>query len=169
MSTMPYFSQTSAKYCASSGPVGCRVDQSCLGEKEKEYKSAGLICVSRSLKYQSTSAHITSNSRIPINPPRPSNTGLSIEKPELIKTQDLFQPTSHGDARLASTDYNDGDVRVGIFAICVTFVDFCWGRHRVLVLWRDMMGYDGILDSIIINLGVDAISPLPRINKRGRA
>ena len=63
--------------------------------------------------------HITSNSRISVDPPRPSHTRLSFEHAELIKAEFLLQTTSQGNAGFPSADDDDGVVSVGILIISV--------------------------------------------------
>ena len=63
--------------------------------------------------------HITSNSRIPVDPPGASDASLPVEQAELIEAEFLLQATCHGNARFASAEDDDGIVSIGIFIISV--------------------------------------------------
>jgi hypothetical protein len=66
--------------------------------------------------------HVTGDTWITINPPCSSDASLPFEDSELVKSQFFFKATSHGNARLATTD--DGDwvvcIAVGIVAIVLS-------------------------------------------------
>ena len=78
--------------------------------------------------------HITRNSRISVDPPRPSQTRLSFKYAELIKAEFLLQATSQGNAGFPRADDDDGVVSVGILIISVDDMnrirDVCHG-YRV--------------------------------------
>ena len=63
--------------------------------------------------------HITSNARISVDPPRSSQTRLSVKHAELIKAQFLLQATCQRNARFSSTHDDDGVVGIGIFIISI--------------------------------------------------
>ena len=67
--------------------------------------------------------HITSNTRISIDPPSSSNARLSVDYTELIEAKDLPKPTSHSNAALSSTYYEDWDVSVAVCIIAIFFSD----------------------------------------------
>jgi hypothetical protein len=66
---------------------------------------------------------ITSYTWISINPPCASNAGLSVEDPKLIETKDLFQATSRGNARLASTNDQNRVVCIAIGIVAIFLSD----------------------------------------------
>ena len=63
--------------------------------------------------------HITGNSGISVDPPRPAYAGLSVKHAELIKAEFVLQATGHGYAGFASADDDNGIIRVGIFVISI--------------------------------------------------
>ena len=67
--------------------------------------------------------HVTSDSRISVDPPCPSDTSLSVKHTELIKAQFLLQATSQRNARFSGAHDDDRIVSVGIFVVSIDDVN----------------------------------------------
>lgn len=67
--------------------------------------------------------HITRHARITVDPPRSTNSRLTVEDPKLVTTQDFFQSASHGNATLPGSDDGYRIVCETVRVIAIIFAD----------------------------------------------
>jgi hypothetical protein len=69
------------------------------------------------------SIQITSNTRVSVNPPCASNSGLAVEDSKLVEPERLFEAASHGNTGFSGTNDNYRVIGVTIGVIAIILVD----------------------------------------------
>ena len=87
-----------------------------------------LITGDNSRQKERRGSHVTSNSRVPVDPPRPADTRLPIDDPELVETEDIFHTTSHSNARRSSANDDSWIIGIGVGIVAIVLSN-CLAVH----------------------------------------
>lgn len=109
--------------------------------------------------------HVTSYAWISIDPPCSSDARLSVEDAKLIKTEDLFQPASHSNARLTSPNNQDRVIGIAVGIIAIFLSD---GLPIGWTLTKELGHLEGLKvedrraeDGIVEVCGTGAVATVP--------